>query len=116
MEWPRVRSPGGVDKLTSSGHDRTLTHTAAEATSTGSNQSTPSHEGEKASALTEGSLTFNGCRGRENHPFLMSVAAVGSLALVDGIMPMHIRTALIGALGCFFVIVLLLLLLLLLLF
>ena len=31
----------GQKKTLSSGHDRTLTHTAAEATSTGSNQSTP---------------------------------------------------------------------------
>lgn len=39
-EWEtvRVRSPGGMDKLTSSGYNRTLTLIAAEATSTGSNQ------------------------------------------------------------------------------
>lgn len=41
-EWQtvRVRSPRGMDKLTSSGYERTLPLTAAKATSTGSNQST----------------------------------------------------------------------------
>lgn len=66
MEWPRVRSPGGVDKLTSSGHDRTLTHTAAEATSTGSNQSTPQPavgRVSQAPGLAGGLLTVDGFWG-----------------------------------------------------